>query len=154
MRTVRSLLSDRCKKRFRKHTFLGLTPVTWANMIWGKSPAFYLEVYVLVLFNHIYIAQLSLILHYTNVFFLTMKCLKVLVKKSTIFHWKFTKVDIYLFANTKVHLNAPNRYTFLGGQPVRTFIWTIRSTSLWTFLWKCQCTVLWLPIWSYMWISI
>ena len=52
MRTVRSLLSDRCKKRFRKQTFLGLTPVTWANTIWGKSPAFYLEVYVLVLFNH------------------------------------------------------------------------------------------------------
>ena len=52
MRTVRNLLSDRCKKRFRKQTFLGLTPVTWANTIWGKSPAFYLEVYVLVLFNH------------------------------------------------------------------------------------------------------
>ena len=52
MRTVRSLLSDRRKKRFRKRTFLGLTPVTRANTIWGKSPALYLEVYILALFNH------------------------------------------------------------------------------------------------------
>ena len=59
MRTVRSLLSDRRKKRFRKRTFLGLTPVTRANTIWGKSPALYLEVYVLVLFNHIHLYTLT-----------------------------------------------------------------------------------------------
>ena len=59
MRIVRSLLSDRRKKRFRKQTFLGLTPLTRANTIWGKSPALYLEVYVLVLFNHIHLYTLT-----------------------------------------------------------------------------------------------
>ena len=52
MRIVRSLLSDRRKKRFRKQTFIGFTPMTRVNTISGKLPAFYLEVYVLVLFNH------------------------------------------------------------------------------------------------------
>ena len=51
MRTVKSILSDRRRKRFRKRTFLGLTPVNKVNTIWGKSPAPYLEVYVLVLFT-------------------------------------------------------------------------------------------------------
>ena len=53
MKIVRSLLSDRRKKRFRKRTFIGFTPMTRVNTIWGKSPALYLEGYVLVLFNHI-----------------------------------------------------------------------------------------------------
>ena len=51
MRFVRSHLSETRKKRFRKRIFVGLTPMT-KNTIWGKSPALYLEGYVLVLFNH------------------------------------------------------------------------------------------------------
>ena len=62
MRTVRSLLSDRCKKWFRKRTFIGLTPVTRVNTIRGKSPAFYNGVYVLVLFNHISVPIILVIL--------------------------------------------------------------------------------------------
>ena len=50
MRIVRSLSSDTRKKQFRKPTFIGLTPVTRVNMFLGKSPALYLEGYVLVLF--------------------------------------------------------------------------------------------------------
>ena len=47
-------LIDRCKKRLRKPTFIGLKPVTRVNTIWGKASALYLKGYVLVLFNHIY----------------------------------------------------------------------------------------------------
>ena len=51
MRAVRSLLSVRRKKRFKKRTFIGHTPVTRVNTVWGKSHALYNGVYVLVLFN-------------------------------------------------------------------------------------------------------
>ena len=52
MTIVRSLLSDRRKKQFRKRTFIDVTPVTRVNTIRGKSPALYLGGYVLVLLNH------------------------------------------------------------------------------------------------------
>ena len=54
MRTVRSLWSAICKKRFRNPTYIDLTRVNRVNTNWGKSPALYNGVHVLVLFNHIY----------------------------------------------------------------------------------------------------
>ena len=52
MRTVRSLWSAICKKRFRNPTYIDLTRVNRVNTNWGKSPALYNGVHVLVLFNH------------------------------------------------------------------------------------------------------
>ena len=54
MRTVRSLWSAICKKRFRNPTYIDLTRVNRVNTNWGKSPALYNGVHVLVLFNHMY----------------------------------------------------------------------------------------------------
>ena len=56
MRTVRSPWSAIRKKRFRNPTFIGLTRVSRVSTNWGKSPALYNGVPVLVLFNHIVVA--------------------------------------------------------------------------------------------------
>ena len=53
MRTVRSPWSTICKKRFRNPTYIDLTRVSRVNTNWGKSPALYNGVHVLVLFNHL-----------------------------------------------------------------------------------------------------
>ena len=52
MRSVRSPLSARRKKRFRNPTFIGLTRVSRVKQGWGKSPALYNGASLLVLFNH------------------------------------------------------------------------------------------------------
>ena len=56
MRMTRSPLSATRKKRFGNPTFFGLTRVSRVNTNWGKLPALYNGVHVLVLFNHIYVA--------------------------------------------------------------------------------------------------
>ena len=53
MRMVRSSLSTRRKKRFGKITFIGLTRVSIVNTNWGKSPALYNGVLLLVNISHI-----------------------------------------------------------------------------------------------------
>ena len=66
MRTMRSPLSARRKKRFRNPTFIGLTRVSRVNTILRRSPAFYNGGSLLVLFNHIAVTSLHKKMIFSN----------------------------------------------------------------------------------------